>query len=200
MKKTLFSFAVAAMALAMVACNGKTTGNTGTADSAATADSAKATTEKAEPAKPAEALPTIESIDADWDKVTYADLGFSFEAPSGIKVSDIGRFELRAKPKGVFVDIVMIENPNCAPEKAAEFLKTFTESVKQHTKESKAEQKGATATIWEHKNGMQHHTRYIVGNGRYVKLIFYYFDKDKATLDKAYKRVLDSMKLEDPVQ
>ncbi len=42
-----------------------------------------------------------------------------------------------------------------------------------------------------------HHTRYIVRDGRYTKLIFYYFDDHKDTLDKASKRVLKSMKLDD---
>ena len=42
-----------------------------------------------------------------------------------------------------------------------------------------------------------HHTRYIVRDGRYTKLIFYYFDDHKDTLDKASKRVLKYMKLDD---
>ena len=42
-----------------------------------------------------------------------------------------------------------------------------------------------------------HHTRYIVRDGRYAKLIFYYFDDHKDTLDKASKRVLKYMKLDD---
>ena len=145
--------------------------------------------------EPKEDNPIIESINKDWVKVSYPDIGFSFEAPVGLVVSeDFGRFSLSGK--GMFVNIVY-NTSSLTPETAKEFLTSSMESTKKFTEESKTEVKGATATSWEHKNGMQHHTRYIVGNKRYVKLIFYYWDNKKDVYDKAAKRVLKSMKLED---
>lgn len=139
----------------------------------------------------------IESIDKDWERVTYPDLGLTFEAPSGIKAdSDLGRFNLRARSKGVFIDIVYRSGLSVKEAEAAEFLETQFESTKKYTKESTTEVKKNVGTAWEHKNGMQHHTRYIVRDGRYVKLIFYYFDDHKDTLDKASKRVLKSIKFQ----
>ncbi|MDO4980855.1 MAG: hypothetical protein Q4E58_08125 [Prevotellaceae bacterium] len=140
--------------------------------------------------------PIIESINNDWIKVSYPDIGFSFEAPAGLVVSkDFGRFSLSGK--GMNVEIVYHTSSSLTPETAKEFLTTSMESTKKFTEESKTEIKGATATSWEHKNGMQHHTRYIVGNHRYVRLRFYYWDDKKDTYDKPAKRVLKSMKLED---
>ena len=145
--------------------------------------------------------PVIESIDKDWDRVTYPDLGLTFEAPAGIKPDeDFGRFNLRARSKGVFVDIVYRDGLSVTEATAPEFLETYMESTRKYTKESTTEIKKNVATSWEHKNGMQHHTRYIVRDGRYVKLIFYYFDDHKDTLDKAAKRVLKTMKLNDPTK
>lgn len=141
--------------------------------------------------------PVIESIDKDWDRVTFPDLGLTFEAPSGIKPdADFGRFNLRARSKGVFIDIVYRDGLSVKEAEAPEYLKSFMESTQKYTKESTTEIKKNVATSWEHKNGMQHHTRYIVRDGRYVKLIFYYFDDHKDTLDKAAKRVLKSMKFQ----
>ena len=145
--------------------------------------------------------PVIESIDKDWVRVTYPDLGLTFEAPAGIKADpDLGRFNLRARSKGVFVDIVYRDGLKVKEAEAAEYLESFMESTRKYTKESTTEIKKNVATSWEHKNGMQHHTRYIVRDGRYAKLIFYYFDDHKDPLDKASKRVLKSMKLNNPVQ
>lgn len=145
--------------------------------------------------------PIIESINKDWDRVTYPDLGLTFEAPAGIKPdADFGRFNLRARSKGVFIDIVYQGGLKVKESEASEYLKTFMESTQKFTKESTTEIKKNVATSWEHKNGMQHHTRYIVRDGRYAKLIFYYFDDHKSTLDKAAKRVLKSMKLNTPAQ
>ena len=145
--------------------------------------------------------PVIESIDKDWDRVTFPDLGLTFEAPSGLKPDpDFGRFNLRARSKGVFVDIVYRDGLKVTEATAAEYLESYMESTRKYTKESTTEIKKNVATSWEHKNGMQHHTRYIVRDGRYAKLIFYYFDDHKATLDKAAKRVLKTMKLNDPTK
>ena len=145
--------------------------------------------------------PVIESINKDWDRVTYPDLGLTFEAPAGVKPdADFGRFNLRARSKGVFIDIVYNDGLKVTEATAGEFLQSFMESTRKYTKESTTEIKKNVATSWEHKNGMQHHTRYIVRDGRYVKLIFYYFDDHKDTLDKAAKQVLKSMKLNDPAQ
>ena len=141
--------------------------------------------------------PIIESIDKDWDRVTYPDMGLSFEAPSGIKPdADFGRLNLRMRSKGVFIDIVYRDGLSVKEADAAGFLESYMESTKKYTKESTTEIKKNVATSWEHKNGMQHHTRYIVRDGKYAKLIFYYFDDHKPTLDKAAKRVLKSMKLQ----
>ena len=138
----------------------------------------------------------IESINKEWIRVSYPDIGFSFEAPAGLDVDkDLGRFSLRGK--GMFVDIVYKTSSSLTPETANEFLTTSMESTKKFTEESKTEIKGATATSWEHKNGMQHHTRYIVGKNRYVRLKFYYWDDKKDIYDKSAKRVLKSMKLTD---
>ena len=145
--------------------------------------------------------PVIESIDKDWVRVTYPELGLTFEAPAGIKPDpDFGRFNLRARSKGVFVDIVYRDGLKVKEAEASEYLESFMESTRKYTKESTTEIKKNVATSWEHKNGMQHHTRYIVRDGRYAKLIFYYFDDHKDPLDKASKRVLKSMKLNNPVQ
>lgn len=196
MKKTLFIIAATFFAATAVACNGKLTASTGSTDSAV-ADPIKA--ETTDSVKPEDLPPVIEPINDDWVKVTYTDLGFSFEAPAGVKPDeDFGRLELRARSKGIFITIVSYKTRNATPDNAEEFLSSFIESAKKFTKECKAEQKGVTATIWEHKNGMQHHTRFIVGNGRYVKLIYYYFDDKKDKLDKTVKRVFKTMKLEDP--
>jgi hypothetical protein len=140
--------------------------------------------------------PVIESIDKDWDRVTYPDLGLTFEAPSGVKVDPDLRLNLRARSKGVFIDIVYRQGLSVKESEAAAFLETQFESTKKYTKESTTEVKKNVGTAWEHKNGMQHHTRYIVRDGKYAKLIFYYFDDHKDTLDKAAKRVLKSMKLQ----
>ena len=143
----------------------------------------------------------IESINNDWDRVTYPDLGLTFEAPAGVKAdADLGRFNLRARSKGVFIDIVYRDGLKVTEAGASEYLETYMESTKKFTKESTTEIKKNVATALEHKNGMQHHTRYIVRDGRYAKLIFYYFDDKKDKLDKAAKRVLKSMKLNDPAK
>lgn len=139
----------------------------------------------------------IESIDKDWDRVNYPDLGLTFEAPAGIKVdSDLGRFNLRARSKGVYIDIVYRDGLSVKEAEAAEFIESHFESTRKYTKESTTEVKKNVGTAWEHKNGMQHHTRYIARDGKYVKLIFYYFDDHKSTLDKAAKRVLKSIKFQ----
>lgn len=145
--------------------------------------------------------PVIESINKDWDRVTYPDLGLTFESPTGIKPdADLGRLNLRARSKGVFIDIVYRDGLSVKEAEASEYLESFMESTRKFTKESTTEIKKNVATSWEHKNGMQHHTRYIVRDGRYAKLIFYYFDDHKDTLDKAAKRVLKSMKLNAPTK
>jgi hypothetical protein len=100
----------------------------------------------------------------------------------------------------VYVDIVYRDGLKVKEAEASEYLETFMESTRKYTKESTTEIKKNVGTSWEHKNGMQHHTRYIVRDGRYAKLIFYYFDDHKDPLDKAAKRVLKSMKLNNPVQ
>ena len=145
--------------------------------------------------------PVIESINKDWDRVTYTDLGLTFESPAGIKPdADFGRLNLRARSKGVFIDIVYRDGFRVKEAEAPEYLESFMESTRKYTKESTTEIKKNVATSWEHKNGMQHHTRYIVHDGRYAKLIFYYFDDHKDALDKAAKRVLKSMKLNNPTK
>ena len=145
--------------------------------------------------------PVIESVNKDWDRVTYPDMGLTFEAPAGIKPdADFGRLNLRARSKGVFIDIVYRDGLRVKEAEAPEYLESFMESTRKYTKESTTEIKKNVATSWEHKNGMQHHTRYIVHDGRYAKLIFYYFDDHKDALDKAAKRVLKSMKLNNPTK
>lgn len=145
--------------------------------------------------------PVIESVNKDWDRVTYPDMGLTFEAPAGIKPdADFGRLNLRARSKGVFIDIVYRDGFRVKEAEAPEYLESFMESTRKYTKESTTEIKKNVATSWEHKNGMQHHTRYIVHDGRYAKLIFYYFDDHKDALDKAAKRVLKSMKLNNPTK
>ena len=80
--------------------------------------------------------PIIESINKDWIKVSYPDIGFSFEAPAGLVVSkDFGRFSLSGK--GMNVEIVYHTSSSLTPETAKEFLTTSMESTKKFTEESK---------------------------------------------------------------
>ncbi|MBR1732291.1 MAG: hypothetical protein IJ729_00910 [Alloprevotella sp.] len=193
MKKNFKSIALmlvaAAATVSLTACNGQTAAG-------GSNDSLQADTVAAEAAEPANPMPKVEALGDGWERYTYADKGVSFELPEGLKAKEDEPTELRDQEKDIFLDCDVWTSDDDL-EGAKAFLKARVNSIKANTKEQRTELKDSTATAWEHKNGMQHHTRYIWKPGRYVEVEYYYFDKKKDECDKTAERVMKSVKFID---